>query len=74
MVPYRRRDGTVAATSTSTLGFAGHGIACARIDIRGSGDSGGDLADEYLPREQEDAARSIAHLAAHPGATAMSAN
>ncbi len=67
MVPYRRRDGTVARDiDTRSAGLAGHGIACARIDIRGSGDSDGDLADEYLPREQQDACEIIAHLAALP--------
>ncbi|QKD02480.1 CocE/NonD family hydrolase [Mesorhizobium loti] len=66
MVPYRRRDGTVARDIDIHPWLAGHGIACARIDIRGSGDSDGDLADEYLPREQEDACEIIAHLAALP--------
>ncbi|MBZ9823065.1 CocE/NonD family hydrolase [Mesorhizobium sp. CA4] len=64
MVPYRRRDGTVARDVDIHPWLAGYGIACARIDIRGSGDSDGDLADEYLPREQEDACEIIAHLAA----------
>ncbi|UDL91863.1 CocE/NonD family hydrolase [Mesorhizobium sp. PAMC28654] len=66
MVPYRRRDGTVARDIDIHPWLAGHGIACARIDIRGSGDSDGDLADEYLPLEQEDACEIIAHLAALP--------
>lgn len=64
MVPYRRRDGTVARDIDIHPYLAGHGVACARIDIRGSGDSDGDLADEYLPREQEDACEIIAYLAA----------
>jgi predicted acyl esterase len=63
-VPYRRRDGTVARDMDMQPWMAGHGIAYARIDIRGSGDSGGDLADEYSPREQQDACEIIAHLAA----------
>ncbi|WP_137933361.1 CocE/NonD family hydrolase [Mesorhizobium comanense] len=66
MVPYRRRDGTVARDIDIHPWLAGHGIACVRVDIRGSGDSGGDLADEYLPREQLDACEIIAHLAAQP--------
>jgi len=66
MVPYRRRDGTVARDMDIHPWLAGHGIACARIDIRGSGDSDGDLADEYLPLEQEDACEIIADLAAQP--------
>lgn len=63
MVPYRRRDGTVARDMDMDPWYAGHGIAYCRVDIRGTGDSGGDLADEYLPREQEDACEIIAHLA-----------
>lgn len=66
MVPYRRRDGTVARDVEIHPWLAGHGIACARIDLRGSGDSDGDLADEYLPLEQEDACEIIAQLAAQP--------
>lgn len=66
MVPYRRRDGTVARDMEINPWLAAHGIACARIDLRGSGDSDGELADEYLPLEQTDACEIIAHLAAEP--------
>lgn len=66
MVPYRRRDGTVERDLDMDPYLAGHGIAYMRIDIRGAGDSGGSLADEYLPREQEDAVEIIAQLAAQP--------
>src|SRR5262245_51020044 len=62
MIPYRRRDGTVARDLDIHPWLAGHGIACVRVDIRGTGDSDGDLADEYLPREQEDACEIIAQL------------
>lgn len=64
MVPYRRRDGTVARDVDMDPWYAGHGIAYCRIDIRGTGDSDGGLADEYLPQEQQDACEIIAHLAA----------
>lgn len=30
--------------------WAGFGIACCRVDLRGAGDSNGLLANEYLPR------------------------
>lgn len=66
MIPYRRRDGTVFRDAEIHPYWAGFGIACCRIDIRGSGDSDGILADEYLPREQEDACEIIAALAAEP--------
>lgn len=64
MIPYRRRDGTVFRDLEIHPYWAGYGIACCRVDIRGSGDSDGLLGDEYLPREQEDACEIIAQLAA----------
>ncbi|MET0596780.1 MAG: CocE/NonD family hydrolase [Mesorhizobium sp.] len=66
MVPYRRRDGTVARDMEIHPYLAGHGVASVRIDVRGCGDSEGDLADEYTPREQEDACEAIAFLASQP--------
>lgn len=66
MIPYRRRDGTVHRDLELHPYVAGHGIACCRVDIRGSGDSDGLLADEYLPQEQADACEIIAWLAAQP--------
>ena len=66
MIPYRRRDGTVHRDLELHPYVAGHGIACCRVDIRGSGDSEGILADEYLPQEQADACEIIAWLAAQP--------
>lgn len=64
MVPYRRRDGTVFRDMELHPYIAGHGIACCRADLRGSGDSDGLLQDDYLPQEQEDACANIAQLAA----------
>lgn len=66
MIPYRRRDGTVFRDVDIHPYWAGCGIACVRVDIRGTGDSDGLLLDEYLPREQEDACEVIAWLAAEP--------
>jgi putative CocE/NonD family hydrolase len=63
MIPYRRRDGTLFRDEEIHPYIAGHGIACLRIDLRGSGDSDGFLLDEYLPGEQDDACAIIAHLA-----------
>ncbi|MEM6482425.1 MAG: CocE/NonD family hydrolase [Pseudomonadota bacterium] len=63
-LPYRRRDGTAARDALTHPYFAGHGYACVRVDIRGSGDSDGVLTDEYLPQEQEDAVEVINWLAA----------
>src|SRR6516164_8598472 len=37
-IPYRRRDGTRDGDDLTHPYFAGHGYACIRLDIRGSGD------------------------------------
>ena len=63
MIPYRRRDGNRAVDQQIHPYFAGHGYASLRVDIRGSGDSEGHLADEYLPREQDYAVEIIAWMA-----------
>src|SRR5690625_8009885 len=54
--------------------MAGHGYACLRVDLRGSGDSEGVLQDEYLASELTDAEEVLAWLADQPwcnGRTAM---
>jgi len=66
MVPYRRRDGTIFRDWAMQPYIAGHGFAYCRIDLRGSGDSDGILADEYTEQEQQDAEQIIAWLAAQP--------
>ena len=43
--------------------FAGHGYACVRLDIRGTGDSEGLIDDEYTVQEQLDGCEVIAWLA-----------
>ena len=53
--------------------FAAHGYAAVRVDMRGSGESDGLLADEYLAQELDDACEVIAWLRRSPGATATSA-
>jgi putative CocE/NonD family hydrolase len=68
-IPYRRRDFTAERDALTHPYVAGHGYACVRVDLRGSGDSEGVLTDEYLPLEQEDAVEVIAWLAAQPWCT-----
>ena len=58
-IPYRKRDGTRARDEPMHGWFAAHGYAALRVDMRGSGESGGNLADEYLSRELEDACEVI---------------
>jgi putative CocE/NonD family hydrolase len=65
-LPYRKRDGTVERDSQTHPYLAGHGYACVRVDIRGSGESDGLLTDEYTAQEQDDAVEVIAWLAAQP--------
>lgn len=62
-IPYRKRDFMRVRDEPMHRYYAGHGYAAVRVDLRGSGDSDGILADEYLPREQLDAVEVIAWLA-----------
>jgi putative CocE/NonD family hydrolase len=53
-LPYRKRDGTTERDELTHPYFAGHGYACVRVDMRGSGESDGLLLDEYIKQEQDD--------------------
>ena len=68
-LPYRKRDFMRARDEPMHHYFAGHGYASVRVDIRGSGDSDGALADEYTEGEHDDASAVIAWLAAQPWCT-----
>ena len=68
-IPYRKRDGTRARDDPMHGYFAEHGYAAVRVDMRGSGESDGHLADEYLRREQDDALEVIAWIARQPWCT-----
>ncbi|MEV6907839.1 CocE/NonD family hydrolase [Amycolatopsis sp. NPDC051071] len=68
-IPYRHRDLTSVRDSVHHPYLAGHGYACVRVDIRGSGESEGVLADEYLEREQQDAEEVLEWIAAQPWCT-----
>lgn len=65
-LPYRKRDITRARDAINHPYIAGHGYACLRVDIRGSGDSDGVLTDEYTKQEQDDALDAIAWIAEQP--------
>lgn len=65
-IPYRKRDGTRARDEPMHGYFSGHGYAVLRVDMRGSGDSDGLLADEYLLQEQEDALEVIDWISHQP--------
>jgi putative CocE/NonD family hydrolase len=65
-LPYRKRDATSERDTLTHPHTAGHGYACVRVDMRGSGESDGLLWDEYLKQEQDDAVEVIAWIAAQP--------
>lgn len=65
-LPYRKRDGTTARDALTHPYLAGHGYACLRVDMRGSGDSEGLMEDEYTAQELADACEVIAWIAAQP--------
>ncbi|MGH2858928.1 MAG: CocE/NonD family hydrolase [Solirubrobacteraceae bacterium] len=62
-VPYRHSDGTAIWDAGWGTYFAARGFAFVRPDLRGSGDSGGIMDDEYTEREQRDCEQVIAWLA-----------
>ncbi len=47
-LPYRLSDGTQAGDHQQMAWFAGHGYGCARVDIRGTGNSGRDHRGRIL--------------------------
>lgn len=65
-LPYRLADGTAVRDALTHPYLAGHGYACVRVDMRGSGNSDGLLLDEYLTQEQDDALAVIDWLVAQP--------
>jgi uncharacterized protein len=73
-IPYRQRDLSSQRDSIHHPYMAGHGYVCARVDLRGTGESEGLLLDEYTDQEHRDAEEVLAWLAAQPwcdGRTAM---
>ncbi|HEU4448983.1 MAG TPA: CocE/NonD family hydrolase [Gaiellaceae bacterium] len=65
-LPYRKSDGTAIRDAARQPYLAGFGYAAVRVDLRGTGESDGIIADEYTEQEQEDALEVLAWLAAQP--------
>ncbi|KAF0116921.1 MAG: glutaryl 7-ACA acylase [Rhodobacteraceae bacterium] len=65
-IPYRKRDGTLPRDEMMHPYFAGHGYAAVRVDMRGNGDSGGLMDDEYSQQEMDDALAVIDWLSRQP--------
>lgn len=68
-IPYRKRDLTRLRDEVTHPYLAGHGYACLRIDLRGSGDSDGVLRDQYLEVELSDGETCVAWASAQPWCT-----
>ncbi len=72
--PFRHRDFTAPRDALIHPWFAGHGYASLRVELRGSGDSGGLPGDEYVLQEQDDALEALEWIAAQDwcdGSTGM---
>ncbi|WP_031094992.1 CocE/NonD family hydrolase [Streptomyces sp. NRRL S-15] len=65
-IPYRKNDLTSTRDAINHPYVAGHGYACVRVDLRGTGESEGVLEDEYLEQEQRDAEAVLAWIAEQP--------
>jgi len=63
-LPYRKDDMTYSYAAEYARLCDEFGYAVARVDLRGTGSSGGDAVDEYPPREQADLCAVVAWLAA----------
>ena len=68
-IPYRKNDLTAERDELTHTYMAGHGYACVRVDLRGSGESHGILRDEYLQQELEDGVEVIRWIANQPWCT-----
>ena len=65
-LPYRQGDLMAARDAAIYPYLAARGYACARVDLRGTGNSEGIIHDEYTPQELQDGCDVIAWLAAQP--------
>lgn len=67
-LPYRKDDITLSYRP-EYLRFAAAGYVVCRVDVRGTGSSGGVATDEYPATERTDLAAVIEHLATQPWST-----
>jgi putative CocE/NonD family hydrolase len=65
-LPYRQGDLMAARDAAIYPYLAARGYACARVDLRGTGNSEGIITGEYTPQELRDGCDVIAWLAAQP--------
>ena len=62
-LPYKKRGGSDARDDQTYAYFARHGYAGIRVDIRGNGESGGHMEDEYTVEELNDGVEVIKWIA-----------
>jgi uncharacterized protein len=65
-LPYRKRDAYAMRDSQLHRYFAGHGYATMRLDLRGSGDSGGVQENFNSVQEQDDTIEVLRWIAGQP--------
>lgn len=65
-LPYRKSDWTAPRDARNHTWLAQRGLAVARVDVRGSGNSEGHYAGEYTREELQDGVRVIEWLASQP--------
>ena len=69
MIPYGKDNWRRAADMTRGEWFAARGYALCRLDVRGTGSSGGIALDEYTADETRDGVDAVAWLAGQPWCT-----
>jgi uncharacterized protein len=69
MIPYGKDNWRRNADTSRGEWFAARGYALCRVDVRGTGSSGGVALDEYTEAETLDGAEAVAWLAAQPWCT-----
>jgi uncharacterized protein len=65
-LPYRKNDDMAVRDSLNHRYLAGHGYACVRVDMRGTGDSDDVLHDEYTETEIQDGLELLEWLEQQP--------
>ena len=76
-LPYAKRHKTQTRDEHAHRYMAGHGYACLRVDVRGTGESDGLITDEYTQQEIDDGVEVIDWLSRQPwcdGAVGMMGN
>jgi uncharacterized protein len=68
-IPYRKDDLRAIEDRSQNVFLVNAGFACVRLDVRGTGSSGGIAQDEYTEAEQRDGFDVVAWMAEQPWCT-----